>query len=258
MGLEYACAVDGASPVGRSGSREHAPAGSSFASKVAALLERTEYRRCETGEDIEATFQRSRYKAYRLHGFIDESGGQTVTDELDETPNCYKFGVFIDGELASTVLMMSRARRAVRADHADFRRCGRAWRAARASSIRPMLRRRAALPVNDAVACWTLRLGLIASVHFDATSCVGVIRDEHTAFSGASSARSGRRAEALSALQRAGHVLRRQLRSQPGRHPEALPFFKSSPANSACCSRIPPRRVRPTMLPTAKYYRDTP
>ncbi len=27
-----------------------------------------------------------------------------------------------------------------------------------------------------------MRLGLIASVHFDATSCVGVIRDEHTAF----------------------------------------------------------------------------
>ena len=75
---------------------------SSFAGKVEELLERIEYRRCESGEDIEAIY-RLRYKAYRLHGFVEESDSQMVTDDLDDAPNCYRFGVFIDGELVGTV-----------------------------------------------------------------------------------------------------------------------------------------------------------
>jgi hypothetical protein len=75
---------------------------STFASKVEELLERIEYRRCESGEDIEAIY-RLRYKAYRLHGFVEESSDQMVSDDLDEAPNCYRFGVFIDGELVGTV-----------------------------------------------------------------------------------------------------------------------------------------------------------
>ena len=75
---------------------------SSFSQNVLALMERVEYRRCESGEDIEAIY-RLRYKAYRQNGFLAENASQMMSDELDDAPNCYRFGVFIDNELVSTV-----------------------------------------------------------------------------------------------------------------------------------------------------------
>ena len=44
---------------------------SSFASKVDALLERTEYRRCDKGEDLEDIY-RLRYKAYRSNDMVPD------------------------------------------------------------------------------------------------------------------------------------------------------------------------------------------
>src|SRR5215468_2965103 len=75
---------------------------SSFARGVLNLLERVEYRRCESGDDLEALY-RLRYKAYRLHGIVGEMKDRLIFDGLDEAPNCYRFGIFIDGQLASTI-----------------------------------------------------------------------------------------------------------------------------------------------------------
>ncbi|TGV62102.1 hypothetical protein EN803_37860, partial [Mesorhizobium sp. M2D.F.Ca.ET.160.01.1.1] len=73
-----------------------------FARNVLDVLERVEYRRCESGEDLEAVY-RLRYKAFHAHGLLDTIVEQKLSDHLDEARNCYCFGVFMDGELVSTV-----------------------------------------------------------------------------------------------------------------------------------------------------------
>src|SRR5262249_52267107 len=75
---------------------------SSFARGILNLLERVEYRVCDSGEGLEAIY-RLRYRSYLMHGLVTESAKHIISDDLDEAPNCHRFGVFIDGELASTV-----------------------------------------------------------------------------------------------------------------------------------------------------------
>jgi hypothetical protein len=236
-------------------------AGLTFADKVQELLEHTEYRRCESGEDLEAIY-RLRYKAYRQHEFIEESVDQTVTDDLDDAPNCYRFGVFIDGELVSTV----RIHHITRAEPYGpvmkvFGDTLRPRLASGDSFINPTLfagEPHYRSPLR-ALPYLTLRLGLLASVYFDATSCVGVVREEHTAFYrrvfGAVQVGEPRAYPPFSvpvvlydancARNREG-VLKR------------FPFFKSTPVEQRLLFAKPAKGELPplTILPTAKYYRD--
>ena len=108
-----------------------------------------------------------------------------VVDDLDDTPNCYRFGVFIDHELVATV----RIHHITKAE--PYGPIMRTFD----DVLRPRLQRGESF-INPtmlasephyrsplrALPYLTLRLGLVASVHFDATSCIGVVRDEHTAF----------------------------------------------------------------------------
>jgi hypothetical protein len=234
---------------------------SSFASKVEELLERTEYRRCESGEDLEAIY-RLRYKSYRAHGFVDESSDQMVMDDLDDAPNCYRFGVFIDRELVATV----------RIHHITQAEPYGPIMKTFDDVLRPRLQRGESF-INPtmlasephyrsplrALPYLTLRLGLVASVHFGATSCIGVVRDEHTAFY--------RRVF--------GAVQVGQPRAYPPfnvpvvfydadcatNRPSILnrfPFFKSTPVEQRMLFAKPAKGELPplTILPTAKYYRD--
>ncbi|MCX7303082.1 MAG: hypothetical protein NTV73_01915 [Hyphomicrobiales bacterium] len=233
----------------------------SFAGKIAELLERTEYRRCESGEDIEA-IQRLRYKAYRLHGFIDESGDQTVTDDLDEASNCYRFGVFIDGELASTV----------RIHHiCQAEPYGPAMKTF-GDALLPRLQRGESF-INPtlfagephyksalrALPYLTLRLGLVASVYFDATACVGVVREEHTAFYrrvfGATQVGEPRAYPPFNVP-----VMFYDANCAINREPilKRFPFFKSTAVEQRMLFAKPAMgELAPlTILPTAKYFRD--
>jgi len=75
---------------------------SAFARQVMRLLDRTEYRVCDRGEDLEAIYK-LRYKSYLLNGIIDANSEGMVYDDMDSAPNCRRFGVYVDGELASTI-----------------------------------------------------------------------------------------------------------------------------------------------------------
>jgi len=74
----------------------------SFPERVASLLERVDYRRADTVEEREAIF-RLRYDAYLREGAIKPSHPPRYTDALDDTPNCWIFGIYLDGELASSI-----------------------------------------------------------------------------------------------------------------------------------------------------------
>lgn len=156
----------------------------SFARNVMTLLESVEYRRCESAEDLEAIY-RLRYQAYRRHGFLPETASRMMSDELDDTPNCYRFGVFIDNHLASTV----RIHHITRAEPygpimSVFGDLLRARLMRGDSFVNPTLL--AADPdmgsAQRAIPYLTLRLAVVANTYFNSTNCVCVIRQEHTAF----------------------------------------------------------------------------
>ncbi|MFC5385061.1 hypothetical protein ACFPLB_03675 [Aquamicrobium segne] len=78
------------------------PASSGFSDKVFELLNRSEYRRCDRGEDLEDIY-RLRYKAYRFNDMVPDADTHIISDALDETPNVYRFGVYVDQNLISTM-----------------------------------------------------------------------------------------------------------------------------------------------------------
>lgn len=157
---------------------------SGFTRGVQALLERTEYRRCDSGEDYE-DICRLRYKAYRAHGFVPETPGQATSDSMDDLPNCYRYGVYIDGELVSTVRVHHISRETPWGPAMSSFGDELAPRLERGESfINPSLL--AADPdllqISRFLPFVTLRIGIAASNWFDASHCIVLIRKEHTAF----------------------------------------------------------------------------
>jgi hypothetical protein len=73
-----------------------------FASRVAKLLERVEYRRADTEEDKIAIY-RMRHEAYTRSGAVDPQPSGLFTDHYDHDPNAWIVGVYIDGELAGSL-----------------------------------------------------------------------------------------------------------------------------------------------------------
>ncbi|CCV09832.1 hypothetical protein [Mesorhizobium sp. STM 4661] len=234
---------------------------SSFARNVSALLERVEYRRCESGEDLEAIY-RLRYKAYRLNGFLPESRNQMMTDALDDVPNCYQFGVFVDNSLVCTLrihhLTPSELNAPAMTTFGDMLRP----RLLRGESfVNPTLL--AAEPnfvsIHRALPYVTLRLALIASIYFDVTACIGVIRKEHTAFYrrifGAEQVGEPRDYPPFTVpvvLYDANYDINLE------RVLQRFPFFRSTPMEQRMLFETPNfGELAPlTILPTAKYFRN--
>ena len=75
---------------------------SAFAERVWRMLERVEYRRAESPEDKDAIY-RLRYDAYMREGAIEFDASGRFTDPFDDVSNVWIIGMFIDGELASSI-----------------------------------------------------------------------------------------------------------------------------------------------------------
>lgn len=98
----------------RSTLSDHTDSASSFSDSVARLLDRIDCRRAETSEQREA-ISRLRYQAYLREGAISANSSATFSDHYDETENAHLFGLYIDGELASSIRMHVGSRK-----HPDF------------------------------------------------------------------------------------------------------------------------------------------
>ncbi len=157
---------------------------SAFTRNIAALLERTEYRRCNTGEDMEAVY-RLRYKAYKARNLVGETTTNMIADALDEAPNCYRFGIFVEGRLISTLRLHRMSAEepfgpVMRVfDDVLMPRLEAGQTFINPSQLTADPEWNATL---RAVPYLTLRLAVIANVYFSSTNCVCMIRDEHTAF----------------------------------------------------------------------------
>jgi N-acyl amino acid synthase FeeM len=67
-----------------------------------ALFDRLDYRLIETPEDKDRLYA-MRYRAYLHGGLISPSESQRVSDRYDDAPNAWTFGIYIDGELCSSL-----------------------------------------------------------------------------------------------------------------------------------------------------------
>ncbi|MEO4000499.1 hypothetical protein [Mesorhizobium sp. CAU 1732] len=171
--------VRGATDLGNEGAEV-----SSFVKNIYSLLERVEYRRCESGDDLEAIYK-LRYKSYRATDMVPANRERLVYDALDDLPNCYRFGVYIDGQLVSTLRIHHAA-----AEHTQspstivYPDVLMPRISAGESFIDPS--RFAADPewskAFPQIPYITLRLAGMACFHFAAPYCLSTIRPDHAGF----------------------------------------------------------------------------
>ena len=75
---------------------------SSFSSGILSLLERVEYRRVATEEDLE-DIDRLRRKSYYTSGIVDPAKFGSLVDKYDRDPSCHVIGIYLDEQLMATV-----------------------------------------------------------------------------------------------------------------------------------------------------------
>jgi N-acyl-L-homoserine lactone synthetase len=105
----------GTSRQARSTVSELARSETSFSDNVAQLLDRIDYRRVDVGGEERESISRLRYEAYLREGAISPNHTRTFSDSYDETENGYLFGLYLDGELASSIRIHVGSR-----EHPDF------------------------------------------------------------------------------------------------------------------------------------------
>ncbi|MEP9399547.1 hypothetical protein [Mesorhizobium sp. KR2-14] len=238
-----------------------APEVSSFAQKVLELLDRTEYRRCDRGEDVEDIY-RLRYKAYRINDIVPDMENQSISDELDETPNVYRFGIYIDQRLVSTMRIHHVTQ------ETPFSPSVKAF----GDVVLPLLAagdtficpsRFASDPewtrVYPQLAYVTLRLAGMACYYFETPYGLSTVREDHAGFykrvyysEQISEPRGYPGVFSKVVLYRTNAYLNRQ------RYYARFPFFRSTPLEQRLLFARPEGgELAPlTVLPTAKYYSD--
>lgn len=151
---------------------------------ILELLPRIESRRIKTTEDFNAVFK-LRYRAYISNELIDRNASGVSIDTYDLLGNCQVFGLYLDGELVSSI-------RIHRVDEqtpncpalnsfSDFLlpklAAGETFIDGSRFCVDPA--RSVELSVLPFL---TVRLAYMASIHFDSTYNISVVRREHAAF----------------------------------------------------------------------------
>jgi hypothetical protein len=150
----------------------------------AGLFDRVDYRPIETPEEKDSIYL-MRYRAYLRAGLILPSESLRVSDRYDDAPNAWTFGIYVDGELCSSVRLHVLTPK---------------WRMSYATELfgdvlHPRLdqgevfidpARFAADPEKaqrfPELPYLTLRLAYLACEHFNADTGLALVRAEHQAF----------------------------------------------------------------------------
>jgi hypothetical protein len=148
------------------------------------LFDRIDYRLIETPEDKERIFS-LRYRGYLHGGLISPSESQRVTDQYEDAPNAWTFGIYVDGELCSSLrlhVLTSEWRMSYTADafgdvlHPRLDKGEVFIDPARFVADPEVAKRFPELPYL------TLRLAYLACEHFDADTGLALVRAEHQGF----------------------------------------------------------------------------
>jgi hypothetical protein len=148
------------------------------------LLDHVDYRLAETPEEKDNIY-RLRYRAYLREGAILPSESQRVTDRYDNAPNSWTFGVYLHGELFSSIrisVLTSEWRGSPSTEifgdilHPELDRGKVIVDPTRFVADPDKTKRFPELPYV------TVRLGWIACGHFNADIGLANVRPEHRAF----------------------------------------------------------------------------
>lgn len=233
----------------------------SLASKVFSLLERVEYRRCDKGEDLEDIY-RLRYKAYRWNDMVPDDERHIISDELDDAPNVYRFGIYVDQRLLSTM----------RIHHVTAQYPMSTSTKAFGDVVEPMLAegktfvcmsRFASDPewtrVYPQLAYVTLRLAGMACFYFNASYGLSTVREDHAGFYRRIyySEQIGEARPYPGVVNRVV-LFRTNAYANESRYYARFPFFHSTPMERRLLFQAPNvGELAPlTILPTAKYFRE--
>ena len=149
-----------------------------------ALLSRVDYRRADTLEEREAIF-RLRYAAYLQESAIPPDASGRFCDALDDTDNAWIFGIYVEGELASSIRLHVATRQlpelpalGIFSDHLS------PTLAAGRTIIDPtrFVVDRAASRRYPELCYVTTRLAWLASEYFNTNLLLATVRAEHQAF----------------------------------------------------------------------------
>jgi hypothetical protein len=155
-----------------------------FNIRGAALFDRIDYRLLETPEERAPAYL-LRYKAYLNAGLILPSESQRVCDIYDDAPNVWIFGVYVEGELCSSLrihLLTSEWRMSYSTElygdvlHSRLDRGEVFVDPARLAADPEKARQYPELPYL------TLRLAYLACDHFNADTGLAMVRPDHQPF----------------------------------------------------------------------------
>lgn len=147
-------------------------------------LEHIDYRRADTPEEKDRIY-RLRYRAYLREGAILPSEAERVSDRYDDLPNNFIFGIYVHGELASSIrisVLTSEWRGSPSSEmfsdllHPELERGRMIIDPTRFVADPDKVGRFPELPYV------TVRLGYIACAHFNADIGLANVRPEHRAF----------------------------------------------------------------------------
>jgi len=156
----------------------------SLSVRRAGLLDRIDYRRIETAEDKDHLYA-MRYRAYLQGGVMLPTASQRVSDRYDDAPNAWTFGIYVDGELCSSVrihVLTSERRMSFATElfgdvlHPRLDQGEVFIDPARFVADPEKHRRFPELPYV------TLRLAYLACDYFNADTGLAIVRTEHQAF----------------------------------------------------------------------------
>src|ERR1700712_4513040 len=150
----------------------------------AGLSDRVDYRLMETPEEKDSIYL-MRYKAYLHGGVTAPSDTQRVSDHYDDAPNAWMFGIYVDGELCSSLrlnVVTSECRISGSVDlfgdvlHPRLNQGEVFVDPLRLAALPDKARRFPELPYL------TVRLAYMACEHFNAETGLALVRAEHQAF----------------------------------------------------------------------------
>lgn len=157
---------------------------SRFAGALFDILDQVSYARVDPAV-IDDPIYRLRYMAYTREGFMDHNPEEVCIDDLDGVPNGMSFGIFIGGELVSSIrlhhLTAAYPRSPSMKVFPDVLRPLLDTGMAFIDPSRFTADREASL-AYPALPFLTLRIAAMASVHYRASQCLALVRPEHGPF----------------------------------------------------------------------------
>lgn len=231
---------------------------SAFSRNVSTLLKDIEYRRCDSGEDLEDIY-RLRYRSYLAAGMISPNESRKIEDGFDDAPNAYRFGVYFEGNLVSTLRLHHVDRQHPQSPSTRvFEEVLMPRIAAGETFVDPS---RFAADAEWAMSLRvlpyiTLRLAMVACRYFEPSACLTAIKEEHASFyKRVFNAKPVVDGQTYPGLTMPVFLYESTCPEAPDQAEARFPFFKSSRLEQRLLfGATKPGELAPlTILPTAKY-----